>query len=163
MDSAVHDRRLATDVLHNVDLAAGGPASRCNVVTEHPECRPDSLPIGDLDSRFEPAVGLGESSQGLQPRGCVLAGDAVGSGIVFGDGANHQHAVLDRSIRRPRCVGFEFLVAPAATAGIVGPFRRVDGWPVELVMPGQNPVVLRQGGIYDPTREQEQSYTTMLE
>src|SRR6202008_1973711 len=38
----VFSRVLALN-LHDVDLAAGGPANRTDAVAEHPESRPDSL------------------------------------------------------------------------------------------------------------------------
>src|SRR5690606_22280762 len=43
VDRAVHSGRLATDVLHDVDLAAGRPADAADVVAQHPERGPQAL------------------------------------------------------------------------------------------------------------------------
>ena len=46
---------LAAAVLHDVELAARGPADAGEVVAEHPERRPESLSRGELDARLDAA------------------------------------------------------------------------------------------------------------
>src|SRR5205085_7616197 len=70
---AVDYRRLAPDVLHDVYLAAVGPARRLDVVAEHPEGRPHPLPVRNTDARLEAAVRLLELTLRLEARGGVLA------------------------------------------------------------------------------------------
>src|SRR2546423_15008887 len=65
---AVHDRRLAADVLHDIDLARLRPTDSVDVVAEHPERRPQTLPARNTDARLEAAVRLGEEPFGLDPR-----------------------------------------------------------------------------------------------
>src|ERR1043166_7668129 len=50
---AVRDGRLASDVLHDVDLAAPRPTDRIDVRAEHPEGGPESLPVRDADPCLE--------------------------------------------------------------------------------------------------------------
>src|SRR5579864_6741536 len=56
VNCAVYHCRLLADVLHDVDLTALGPADFADVISEHPECRPDPLPLRDLDAGFEASI-----------------------------------------------------------------------------------------------------------
>src|ERR1051326_9197890 len=49
----MRDGRLASDVLHDVDLAAPWPTHRIDVRTEHPEGGPESLSARDTDPGLE--------------------------------------------------------------------------------------------------------------
>src|SRR5689334_25026547 len=51
----VHGRWLLADVLHDVHLAAPGPADLRDVVTQHPERGPQPLSTRDLNARLDPA------------------------------------------------------------------------------------------------------------
>src|SRR4051812_35338412 len=68
---AVHDVRLAADVLHHVDLAARGPAAAVDVGAEQQEGGPYALAAGDLKARLEAAVRLREDAAREHPRGGV--------------------------------------------------------------------------------------------
>src|SRR5450755_224325 len=58
VNCAMDDRRFAADVFHDVDFAAGRPADFFNVIAQHPERGPDSLPVRNLDSGFKTSVSL---------------------------------------------------------------------------------------------------------
>src|SRR5260370_18745723 len=73
-----NDARLLADIFHDVDFAARGPADGSDVVAEHPEGGPHSLPCGYFYAGFEAAVGLAEEALGFEASGGVIAGDAVG-------------------------------------------------------------------------------------
>src|ERR1700680_667446 len=68
MKRTVRDGGLASDVLHDVDLAAPRPSNRIDVRAEHPEGRPNALPAWDSDPRLEPTVRLREQSFGFEAR-----------------------------------------------------------------------------------------------
>ena len=57
MDRAVDDVWLPADVFHDVNLTAVRPADRADVVAKHPERRPDSLAVRDLDACLDPSIG----------------------------------------------------------------------------------------------------------
>src|SRR5205823_9637640 len=75
--SSMNDRWFLADVLHDVDLAAVGPAGRPNIVTQHPKCRPDPLAIRNLNSRLETSVGLAELVPGEQSCRSIVASNVV--------------------------------------------------------------------------------------
>ncbi len=140
MQRPVNRRRLAADVLHDVDLAALRPSSPVDVSTKHPEGRPDPLPARHLDARFEPAVGLREAILRLQARRRVVAREAVGAREALGPRRDDQRAIAQHGVVHSTGVGLQFLVAPAAAAKVVDPSRLVGPRPgVELVAPGQRP------------------------
>ena len=87
--AAVDDVRLLADVLHDVDLAACGPAHSGDVLPQQPERRPEALSIGNLDARLETAVGLVELVLGENSAGGVL-----GAQVRLLDGLDDQVAVL---------------------------------------------------------------------
>src|SRR5262249_12997093 len=91
---AVNCRGLTADVFHDVDLAAGGPAHRANVVTEHPEGGPDTLSERNLNACLESAITLAEESLRLQPRRGVVALDAVRAGEALASGFDDQISLL---------------------------------------------------------------------
>src|SRR5437762_3771018 len=71
------------DGFHDVDFAASGPARCSDVIAEHPESGPHSLPRGDFDARFKAAVGLAEETLRFQASGSVAARNAIGAGGAF--------------------------------------------------------------------------------
>src|SRR5205823_6370273 len=73
MHRPVDRRRLAANVFHDVDLSAVRPVRRIDIIPQHPKCRPEPLPVGNLDARLEPAIRLLELALGLDARGGVLA------------------------------------------------------------------------------------------
>jgi hypothetical protein len=143
VDGAVNCGRLFTDVLHDVDLAALGPADRVDIIAEHPEGGPDALAFGDFDARLETSESLGEEALRFQARGCVFAGDVVGAFVLFFARGDDEIAVFDVGVLATICVGLEFVVAPAATAEIVSPFFWVGKGAVggvEFVGPDQGEI-----------------------
>src|SRR5580704_11587984 len=58
VDRAVDDRGFLADILHDVDLAAVGPARFVDIGAEHPEGGPDSLSTRYLNARLESSIGL---------------------------------------------------------------------------------------------------------
>src|ERR1039458_3421508 len=99
VDRAVHHRRLAADILHDVDLAVSGPFR--GSVAHYPERRPNPLPIWNLDTRLEFAVGLREFALRLNPRRRVAALRPVRAAVVLFQRLDRQHAVLQIEIPRP--------------------------------------------------------------
>src|SRR3989442_12321433 len=142
MKSAVNDRRFLSNIFHDVDLAAVRPASSTNIVTQHPERRPDALAVRDFDSRFKPSVGLAEFILGKQSCRSVVASYVIRAGESFLNCFDYELAtVLIRVYGSTRIV-LKFVVAPAVAADIKGQFaginRRAIG-AVELVAPNQAP------------------------
>src|SRR5262249_18013675 len=86
---------FAADVFHDVDLAAGGPVRRGNVITEHPEGGPDTLSEGDLNARLESAIALAEEPLRLESRRRVVALNADKAGEALASGFNDQHPLLE--------------------------------------------------------------------
>src|SRR2546429_1225973 len=112
MKSAMNCRRLFSNVFHDVDLAAVGPVSCIDVVTQHPKRRPNALARGDLNSRFKPPVSLGELVLGEQSCRSIVASYAVRPFEGLPERFDYQHATVAIRICSPTGVGFEFVVAP---------------------------------------------------
>src|SRR5207249_6633995 len=100
MKSAMNDRRLFTDVFHDVDLAAVGPMDSIEVVTQHPKCRPNSLPVRDLNSRLKPSVRLAELILGEQSCGSVVANYLVRPGEIFLERLDYEQATIEMGVFR---------------------------------------------------------------
>ena len=146
MQRPMHRGRLATDVLHHVDLAVVRPPARVDVDAHHPERRPEALPARNPDSRLEAAVRLREATERLQPRRRVVARDAVRSRELLGARRDDQRAAFDARVLGAIGVGLELLVAPAAAAQLVDPARRIGAAAVsavELVAPRKLPLARR--------------------
>src|SRR5450631_3183259 len=139
---------LLPHVLHNVDFATSGPSTSTDIVAQHPERRPHTLTRGNLDACFKASVRLLEVAGGLDPRGGVVAGDAVRPGVGFIEGGDNQTAVLNLRVRRAVGVVLKFIVAPTASASVEGPLGSVGrgtAGVVELITPGERP--LRAGQV----------------
>ena len=67
MHGTMDRRALGAEVLHDVDLAAGGPADGADVIAQHPESRPDATSSGKLNACFEASITLAEEAFGLEP------------------------------------------------------------------------------------------------
>src|SRR5260370_20088067 len=72
VERTVNDARLLADIFHDVDFAARGPADGSDVVAEHPEGGPHSLPSGYFYAGFEATVGLAEEALGFEASGGVI-------------------------------------------------------------------------------------------
>ena len=142
MKSAMNDRRLLADIFHDVDLAAVRPVSSIDVVTQHPKCRPDTLAVRNLNSRFKPSVSLAELILGEQSCRSVIASYVIRAGESFLNCFDYELATVLIRVYGSTRIGLEFVVAPAVAADIKGPFaginRRAVG-AVELVAPNQAP------------------------
>ena len=133
VDVPVERRRFLADVLHDVDLAVVGPPNGPVVVAHHPERRPDSLSLRDLDSRFDLSVLRIELVFRGELRGGVGAW-AVPAGVaqsvvLRGDG---QVAVAGQCRVLPGIgVVLQFVVTPAwgavvsEAADVVPPLARI--------------------------------------
>src|ERR1700716_1022067 len=96
MQRAVRDGRLASDVLHDVDLAVLRPSDGIDVRAEHPEGGPDSLPAWDADPCLETTVRLREKSLSFESRRGVATLSVpafVRRGLRLGAGGYYQMAV----------------------------------------------------------------------
>src|SRR5260221_7493400 len=100
MQRAVNGGWFTSDVLDDVDFSAFRPADVFDVGAEHPERRPQSLAVRDLDARFKSAVRRREAVQGFEARGRVFSRDAIGTGVAFLKSSDEQLAALNRNILR---------------------------------------------------------------
>src|SRR4051812_7398796 len=66
VEGTVYFRRLETDVLHDVDLAARRPSNSGDVVAQHPKGRPDALSVRNLYTCLKSPVPLCEEASRLQ-------------------------------------------------------------------------------------------------
>src|SRR5215813_5112814 len=101
--------RFAADIFHDVDLAALRPAVRGDVIAQHPESWPHSLPCRNFDKRFKSAVRLIEKSLRLQSGGSVVALDAVRSRERFFLRGDHESAAFYLCINGAICVSLQLL------------------------------------------------------
>src|SRR5579871_6391479 len=107
------------DIFHNVDLAARWPAHRGDVVSQHPESRPHSLAVGNLDASLHAAV-----LHGIEPFGFHAS-----RGIYAGLWILNMYVEMAETVQvhvfgRIR-VCFEFVVPAAVGAEIVRPVNGV--------------------------------------
>src|SRR5262249_6169570 len=142
VETSVAHRRLASAILHDVDLAALRPADRRIVVAEKPERRPQTDSGGELHPRFEPAIRLREMALGLHARRGVTL-----SLVRFVEARNDEGAVpIDVRVLRAIAVVLELAISPAGPSRFESPLRAIDarlGGPVELVVPRERPARLR--------------------
>src|SRR5207247_8098766 len=82
MHRPVHPAGFLADVLHDVDLAAGGPTNRVAVVAQQPEGGPQALPARDLNPCLHAAVPPRAQTLGLQSgRRVVTAAERLGASL----------------------------------------------------------------------------------
>src|SRR6266516_959853 len=134
MHRAVHPARLLADVLHDVDLAARGPADRDAVIAQHPEGGPQALPARDLDPRFHAPV-----APRAQPLGLESGGRVVTVSERLTARRDGEIAAFDTRVFGAVGVELELRVAPAAAPGLADPFSSIKGGAVELVVPHELP------------------------
>src|SRR5260370_29457557 len=142
MKSAMNDRRLLTDIFHDFDLTARGPAGRIDIVTQHPERRPDTLAVRDPDSRFKPAVGLGELILSEQSRRCVFASSVIRPRESFLERLDYQQATVAIRVCIAARIGLQFVVTPTVAANIKPPLFRIHPRApraIEIATPHQFP------------------------
>src|SRR5260370_23072489 len=142
MKRAVHDRRFLANMFHDGDLDASGQAAGTDVVAQHPECRPDTLAVGDLNSCLKPSVGLSELILSEQSGRSVVASYAVGPGKGFLERFDYQQTAFDMRVDCAVGISLEFVVTPTVSANIKGPLARIDrraAGTIELVTPHQAP------------------------
>src|SRR4029078_13081618 len=118
MNGSVNDRRLPTDVFHNVDLAAAGPGGGVYVISQHPKRRPKALTIGNPEARFEPSVLCCEFTFGSQTRRSVIACHVVDAGIPFLNGFDDQGPLRLIGVVNAVRVVLQFLIPPSVPANL---------------------------------------------
>src|SRR5262249_47628069 len=122
VNCAVNGGGFAADVLQDVNLAAGRPASFFDIAPQHPARRPQPFAIRNLDPRFESAVRRGETIAGMEAGGGVFPRHAVGPGVRLAAGDDKQRAVSnDGVLWRAIGVVLQFTVAPTVAADVVCP------------------------------------------
>src|SRR5437763_11987052 len=97
--------RFPADIFHDVDLTTVGPMNLIDIVAQHPKRRPDALAVGNLNSRFEAAIGLAEFILRDQPCRCVVASYVVWSGKCFLNWFDYEFAGYPIRIFILVCVG----------------------------------------------------------
>src|SRR6185369_16135845 len=131
--------RIETDVLHDVDLAAVGPAAVYPSGRKHPDPRPRAAARRQFRFHFDAAV---------SPVAFALRDESRRSVFVtfpriaarFDD---EQTVFYARVLRATFGVELQLFVAPAVTADVVTPLLRVGQTVVvELVAPDQSPALL---------------------
>src|SRR5947207_6247362 len=125
MKRAMDCGRLSSDVFHDVDLTAIRPANALDVITQHPEGRPDALSIRDLNPRFKTAEGLAEFVFCKQPRRSKAAANVVRPLESFFEYCDYQQAISEMRVGGAARVSLEFVVAPTLAANIEGPLARI--------------------------------------
>src|SRR5256712_5211410 len=127
---AVHPAGLLADVLHDVDLAARGPADRGDVVAQHPERGPQPLTARYLNTGLDATVLPRAQALGLEPGRRVFA---VRERLVTG--LDDEVARVD--VRVLDAVGVELGGGgpPNNNPRLPHPPRGVEGLAVELVVP----------------------------
>jgi hypothetical protein len=111
-----------------------------DVVAQHPERGPQSLPARDLHARHDPAVALGAQALGLEARrGVGLAAERLGTRL------DHEGAAVEPGVLDPIGIELELGVSPAVAPDVPGPARGVECGAVELVVPDQLPGWWRWG------------------
>src|SRR5260221_7424463 len=131
---------LAPDVLHDIYFAASGPAHGAKIVPQHPEGRPYSLSVGELDSRLDSAV-----FESLKALRFEAGGGVITVAVSFLPRLDHQVAVLDAGILGAIRVILVFVVPPTASAKIEGPFGAINRGSAELITPDE--VGVEGGGL----------------
>src|SRR5207244_4281145 len=89
------------DALHDVNLAAFGPATLIDVVSKQPKRGPYAFAGRQFYSCFETAVHLAELALRFQTRRGIAPANPIGTGIVLFDGADGKHSVLFSRILDP--------------------------------------------------------------
>src|SRR6185437_14610964 len=141
MHGTVHPAGLLADVFHDVDLAAPGPPGGGDVVTEHPECRPQALPARDLNPCLHAAVPPCTQTLGLQSRRRVVT---VAERLPAG--FDDQLAAFETRVVGAVGVELELAVPPAVAPGLPDPFPGIEGRAIELVVPHELPAGTRKLG-----------------
>src|SRR5436190_12231123 len=130
----VYAAGFLADVLHDVDLAARGPAGGGNVVAQQPERGPQPLPARDLNPGLDATVLPRAEPLGLEPGRCVVP---VPERLAAG--RDDEVASVDMRVLGAVGVELQFGVAPAPAPGLPDPLRGIEGGPVELVVPDELP------------------------
>src|SRR5438034_6056524 len=131
---AVYPAGLLADVLHDVDLAAPGPAGGGDIIAQHPESGPQPLPTRYLNTGLDATVLPRAQPLGLKPgRGVFAGGERLAAGL------DDEVARIDVRVRDAVGVELELAVPPAVAPGLAHPFRGVERWAVELIVPHELP------------------------
>src|ERR1700682_5861198 len=118
MNRAVNDGRFLPDVFHDVDFAATRPSHRAAIIAQHPECRPHSLTVWNLDARFKAAILLFKLAGGLHPRRSIVACDTILAGVSLLQCGDNQGTIMDLRVLQAIRVVLQFVVAPTITTSL---------------------------------------------
>ena len=140
MQRTVHHSRFLADIFHDVYFAALRPAVRGDVLSQHPERGPHSLPSGNLDPRFKAAVGLREEALRFQASRSIVTGNSICASERFFLRGYDEIAALKLCVDGAIRVRFELLIAPAAASEVISPLCGVGSrtvCAVKFVAPGK--------------------------
>ena len=122
---------VVAHVLHDVDLAAAGPAHFFDILAEHPNGGPGAASAGQLGAHFDAAPVPGGAVAGDEA-GARVGTLAVGLPVRLDD----EVAVFLAHIVGAIGVVLQFVIAPAPPAEVVAPLGAIGGTgAVELVGP----------------------------
>src|SRR5207248_11156971 len=108
---------LVPDLLHDVDLATPWPSHSRDVVTQHPERRPQPLPARNLHACLDPAVLPRAQPLRLEPRrGVRLVAERLAPCL------NHQVAVFESRVLDPIGIELDLAGPPAGAPRLAHPF-----------------------------------------
>src|SRR5437899_948134 len=110
---AVHPARFLADLLHDVDLAARGPADGGDVVAQHPERGPQPLSARYLNTGLDATVLPRAQTLGLESgRGVPAGGERLPAGL------DDEVARIDVRVLDPVGVELELAVPPPIAPGL---------------------------------------------
>ena len=126
---------FSADHLHYIDLAGLRIVHDIDIFPEHPECRPYSLAMGELDPRLYLSVG---------PRGFIMriyASRRVLYPIALFLSCLNGHIAIAHDHVSARGVVLELFVAPSVRSCFEIPLALVERIPVKLIRPNQIPFI----------------------
>lgn len=152
MNCSMDHGRFFSDIFHDIDFPASGPMHFVDVVTHHPEGRPDALTARKFYSRLELSVRGSKTFSRCQSGRSKCPINVVGSGILLLDGFDNERTVCLKSIVVAVGVILKFAITPTPSPDFSSPFAFIDSCAVEFIVPDQLPFCwLIVGAVGGPT------------
>src|SRR5260221_4939738 len=115
-------------MFHYIGFSAIWPVNCCNIKSQHPECRPQTLNYGHFYTSFDPAVSKLPFSLCLHSGGGICIRP---NSLFFG--SYDKISVRNSSVR---ClVIFQFLVSPSSASSFKCPIGGINTGSVKFIRP----------------------------